>query len=75
MGIFFSSALLAQVDLHAKQEALRRVWTRFVWRVGLESGEVLPGPDAFDTMCAEAAQKMQKFNAQDFANTLWAIAK
>ena len=32
-------------------------------------------PDAFDTLCMAAAQKVQDFNAQEIANSLWAMAK
>jgi len=47
-------ALLRAVDLPAKQAALRRVWSRMVWRHTLSSPlrEQLPGPDAFDSTIA-----------------------
>ena len=47
-------ALLRAVDLPAKQAALRRVWSRMVWRHTLSSPlrEQLPGPDAFDSTSA-----------------------
>lgn len=47
-------ALLRAVDLPAKQAALRRVWTRMVWRHTLSSPlrEALPGPDAFESTIA-----------------------
>ena len=48
-------ALLASVDLAAKQAALRRVWTRMVWRDTLKNATLratLPGPDAFDSTMA-----------------------
>ena len=47
-------ALLRAVDLPAKQAALRRVWSRMVWRSTLSSPlrEELPGPDAFDSTIA-----------------------
>ena len=32
-------------------------------------------PDVFEALCAEASRKVQDFNAQDIANTLWAMAK
>ncbi len=31
-------------------------------------------PEAFDSLCGAAAAKGQDFNAQDLANTLWAMA-
>ena len=45
-------ALLRAVDLPAKQAALRRVWSRMVWRRMLPApmAAALPGPDAFDTI-------------------------
>ena len=44
--------LLDATDLRAKQAALRRVWTRLVWREALPPAmaATLPGPDAFDTV-------------------------
>ena len=47
-------ALLRAVDLPAKQAALRRVWTRMVWRGTLSSSlrDTLPGPDAFESTIA-----------------------
>ena len=32
-------------------------------------------PDVFEALCAEASWKVQDFNAQGLANTLWAMAK
>ena len=32
-------------------------------------------PDVFEALCTAAIQKVQRFNAQDLANTLWAMAK
>ena len=32
-------------------------------------------PDVFEALCAEASRKVQDFNAQEIANTLWAMAK
>ena len=31
--------------------------------------------DAFEALCVAAAQKVQDFNVQEIANTLWAMAK
>ena len=32
-------------------------------------------PGVFEALCIAAAQKVQDFNAQNVANTLWAMAK
>ena len=53
-------ALLASVDLPAKQAALKRVWTRLIWRGGLEEPlrSRLPAPDAFDTTIAALSARL-----------------
>ena len=53
-------AVLAAVDVHAKRAALRRVWTRMVWRNTLprrQSRSLLPGPDAFETLIGALGQR------------------
>ena len=44
-------ALLESTDLAAKQQALRGVWHRLVWRGNLREPRksTLPGPDAFES--------------------------
>ncbi|KAL3930110.1 MAG: hypothetical protein SGPRY_001677, partial [Prymnesium sp.] len=44
--------ILEQTNLTRKQEGLRHVWTRMIWRRWLpeEQRDRLPGPDAFDTI-------------------------
>ncbi len=32
-------------------------------------------PDVFEALCTAGVQKVQDFNAQEIANTLWAMAK
>ena len=44
-------------------------------RLPTRSGPLTQTPDVFEALCAEASRKVQDFNAQEIANTLWVMAK
>uniref|UniRef100_A0A7S3C275 Exostosin GT47 domain-containing protein n=1 Tax=Haptolina ericina TaxID=156174 RepID=A0A7S3C275_9EUKA len=56
--------VLASVDIAAKRQALRKVWTRIVWRDTLPRAlaERLPGPDAFETLLAAISKRLDGAN-------------